>query len=154
MAKIQKPQIPCAECWLYLSRTCYWIFHQNSILTTINFYQIQKPRISPRLFAVRTGLEPATSAVTGRHSNQLNYRTNFAYNLVNLMTYGTKRCKDNNCSHPSKFFLIFLLNKSKSLNLLILSYFRQLHTDKNSLYGNIANLFFKHVSSIFSIPLS
>ncbi len=26
-------------------------------------------------FAVRTGLEPATSAVTGRHSNQLNYRS-------------------------------------------------------------------------------
>jgi hypothetical protein len=25
--------------------------------------------------AVRTGLEPATSCVTGRHSNQLNYRT-------------------------------------------------------------------------------
>ena len=24
-------------------------------------------------FADRTGLEPATSAVTGRHSNQLNY---------------------------------------------------------------------------------
>jgi hypothetical protein len=31
-----------------------------------------------RLFlAIRTGLEPATSAVTGRHSNQLNYRINF-----------------------------------------------------------------------------
>src|SRR5436853_7299449 len=28
------------------------------------------------LTADRTGLEPATSAVTGRHSNQLNYRTN------------------------------------------------------------------------------
>ena len=27
--------------------------------------------------AVRTGLEPATSCVTGRHSNQLNYRTKF-----------------------------------------------------------------------------
>jgi hypothetical protein len=27
------------------------------------------------LMAVRTGLEPATSCVTGRHSNQLNYRT-------------------------------------------------------------------------------
>src|SRR5699024_8463190 len=27
--------------------------------------------------AVRTGLEPATSCVTGRHSNQLNYRTHF-----------------------------------------------------------------------------
>jgi hypothetical protein len=25
--------------------------------------------------ADRTGLEPATSAVTGRHSNQLNYRS-------------------------------------------------------------------------------
>jgi hypothetical protein len=28
-------------------------------------------------FADRTGLEPATSAVTGRHSNQLNYRSVF-----------------------------------------------------------------------------
>ena len=28
------------------------------------------------LFAVWTGLEPATSCVTGRHSNQLNYQTN------------------------------------------------------------------------------
>jgi hypothetical protein len=27
------------------------------------------------LFADRTGLEPATSCVTGRHSNQLNYRS-------------------------------------------------------------------------------
>ena len=27
------------------------------------------------IVAVRTGLEPATSCVTGRHSNQLNYRT-------------------------------------------------------------------------------
>ncbi len=27
--------------------------------------------------AVRTGLEPATSCVTGRHSNQLNYRTQY-----------------------------------------------------------------------------
>ena len=29
------------------------------------------------IVAIRTGLEPATSAVTGRHSNQLNYRINF-----------------------------------------------------------------------------
>ena len=27
------------------------------------------------IIADRTGLEPATSAVTGRHSNQLNYRS-------------------------------------------------------------------------------
>ena len=33
-------------------------------------------------FAVRTGLEPATSAVTGRHSNQLNYRTIFRFKLL------------------------------------------------------------------------
>ncbi len=40
------------------------------------------------LIADRTGLEPATSAVTGRHSNQLNYRslrasrTNFSFQFV------------------------------------------------------------------------
>ena len=28
-----------------------------------------------KAFAVRTGLEPATPGVTGRYSNQLNYRT-------------------------------------------------------------------------------
>ena len=32
--------------------------------------------------AVRTGLEPATSCVTGRHSNQLNYRTIQVYNRL------------------------------------------------------------------------
>ena len=36
--------------------------------------------------AVRTGLEPATSCVTGRHSNQLNYRTN-----VFLMFFMTRK---------------------------------------------------------------
>src|SRR5690625_1031277 len=34
-------------------------------------------RLSYRaIMAIRTGLEPATSSVTGWHSNQLNYRTN------------------------------------------------------------------------------
>ncbi len=32
-------------------------------------------------FADRTGLEPATSAVTGRHSNQLNYRSKFLFKI-------------------------------------------------------------------------
>ena len=32
-------------------------------------------RLSYGTMAVWTGLEPATSAVTGRHSNQLNYQT-------------------------------------------------------------------------------
>ena len=39
------------------------------------------------LFADRTGLEPATSAVTGRHSNQLNYRSV-------LFKRGKDRCAD------------------------------------------------------------
>ena len=35
--------------------------------------------INPRIMADRTGLEPATSGVTGRHSNQLNYRSAKCY---------------------------------------------------------------------------
>ena len=31
------------------------------------------------VMAIRTGLEPATSSVTGWHSNQLNYRTSYKY---------------------------------------------------------------------------
>jgi hypothetical protein len=37
----------------------------------------KSPNYKLRLLADRTGLEPATSAVTGRHSNQLNYRSVF-----------------------------------------------------------------------------
>ena len=40
--------------------------------------------------AVRTGLEPATPGVTGRYSNQLNYRTNCS-DFVVLLTKGTQR---------------------------------------------------------------
>ena len=38
--------------------------------------------------AVRTGLEPATSCVTGRHSNQLNYRTSIAGTGFEPATFG------------------------------------------------------------------
>ena len=34
------------------------------------------------IMADRTGLEPATSGVTGRHSNQLNYRSVKAFSLM------------------------------------------------------------------------
>jgi hypothetical protein len=34
--------------------------------------------------ADRTGLEPATSAVTGRHSNQLNYRSVLPCGAANI----------------------------------------------------------------------
>jgi hypothetical protein len=36
------------------------------------------------LVAVWTGLEPATSCVTGRHSNQLNYQTKLRGQDLNL----------------------------------------------------------------------
>ena len=36
------------------------------------------------LSADRTGLEPATSAVTGRHSNRLNYRSNTFFRTTGL----------------------------------------------------------------------
>ena len=44
------------------------ISFEVSLLALLFFGQNQ-------LFAVRTGLEPATPGVTGRYSNQLNYRT-------------------------------------------------------------------------------
>lgn len=40
----------------------------------MQFLKIKKHLISEVLFAIRTGLEPATTCVTGRYSNQLNYR--------------------------------------------------------------------------------
>ena len=42
--------------------------------------------------ADRTGLEPATSGVTGRHSNQLNYRS-----ATNALTLNGGWCRDRTC---------------------------------------------------------
>ena len=42
------------------------------------------------MFAVRTGLEPATPGVTGRFSNQLNYRTIVQTFLVSLFKRAVK----------------------------------------------------------------
>ncbi len=46
-------------------------------------------------FAVRTGLEPATPGVTGRYSNQLNYRTNCSvlkrFCLTRMQRYAKNR---------------------------------------------------------------
>ena len=65
--------------------------YQFSILNYL--HKTQKPRSTPRLIAVRTGLEPATSAVTGRHSNQLNYRTSSAFQnqLIDLSFKAVQR---------------------------------------------------------------
>jgi hypothetical protein len=45
----------------------------------------QQPSFN-HLLAERTGLEPATSGVTGRHSNQLNYHSKL------LFTFCKPRC--------------------------------------------------------------
>ncbi len=42
----------------------------------------KRPRATVRSMAERTGLEPATPGVTGRYSNQLNYRSDEARTLV------------------------------------------------------------------------
>ena len=52
------------------------------------YAEIQKPRSLGRAFnlAGATGLEPATSGVTGRRSNQLNYAPE-ALSMFNLATF-------------------------------------------------------------------
>ena len=62
--------------------------------------------------AVRTGLEPATSAVTGRHSNQLNYRTNTQNLCFGSANIGIK-------FNPQNFFLKFSEKKLTYLALLL-----------------------------------
>ena len=58
----------------------------EGLKTHINGHKNKKALAMLRLFADRTGLEPATSCVTGRHSNQLNYRSNFfIYSVTNLI---------------------------------------------------------------------
>ena len=52
--------------------------------------------------AVRTGLEPATSCVTGRHSNQLNYRTRLRGQDLNLRPSGYEPDELPNCSTPRR----------------------------------------------------
>ncbi len=50
----------------------------NNLFATLSVTGIKKPLDNQGVkfrFADRTGLEPATSAVTGRRSNQLNYRS-------------------------------------------------------------------------------
>ena len=53
--------------------------------------------------AVRTGLEPATPGVTGRYSNQLNYRTNCS----DLCVFLERGCKGTQKIRISKFSAYF-----------------------------------------------
>src|SRR6184192_3911731 len=56
--------------------------------------------------AVRTGLEPATSCVTGRHSNQLNYRTKLRGQDSNLRPSGYEPDELPDCSTPRRLSTI------------------------------------------------
>ena len=69
---------------------------------------------SPNLglyFADWTGLEPATSAVTGRHSNQLNYQSVRTF-MFSILSNGTAKIN---------FFLRNAIPEAKKLNYLPLA---------------------------------
>jgi hypothetical protein len=59
--------------------------------------------------AVRTGLEPATLGVTGRYSNQLNYRTKFGADVSTSLHQSVFRELINHIRHFSS--TLFLKNK-------------------------------------------
>jgi hypothetical protein len=59
-------------------------------------------------FADRTGLEPATSAVTGQHSNQLNYRSfnpAYASEFNNQKQIIFRECEDRRFIFYTKIFI-------------------------------------------------
>ncbi len=57
---------------------------EGAIYQTLNDVNVEGHKKSPicGAFADRTGLEPATSCVTGRHSNQLNYRSFPSFEVI------------------------------------------------------------------------
>ena len=73
--------LPCKSCKTRLLTQPDVLFSFTLMKTGFQrFRKIKNPMISHRVLqslAVRTGLEPATHGVTGRYSNQLNYRTKF-----------------------------------------------------------------------------
>ena len=60
---------------------------------------------------MRTGLEPATPGVTGRYSNQLNYRTNCSV----LCVFLERGCKGRYFFETCKLFSTFLRKKCRKV---------------------------------------
>ena len=59
------------------------------LVSVLQKHQNKKPRLSSGLYCVvaeRTGLEPATPCVTGRYSNQLNYRSTGLVLLLDILS--------------------------------------------------------------------
>src|SRR6188508_802900 len=78
--------------FLFCIGTNFLLLKNKTALVIMNRWAVSfVPRVNLYLktsstnFADRTGLEPATSAVTGRHSNQLNYRSKFLYIIQNIL---------------------------------------------------------------------
>ena len=57
-----------------MSYTRKWCPGPESNQRHVDFQSVALPTELPRHMATRKGLEPSTSGVTGRRSNQLNYR--------------------------------------------------------------------------------
>ena len=70
-------------------------------------YNNKKTSSSNEEGAIRTGLEPATSAVTGRHSNQLNYRIFF------IMNFYSRFCE---CKYIHIYFYQQINNKKNAFH--------------------------------------
>ena len=73
----------------------------NSLFQSLS--SLFSTKINFNILAVRTGLEPATPGVTGRYSNQLNYRTNCSV----LSVFPKRGCKGTQKIGTSKFFAYF-----------------------------------------------
>ena len=67
----------------------------------------------PLSSAVRTGLEPATSGVTGRHSNRLNYRTRIPFGVALRSCFPIASAKLLLFFGPCKFLGNFFQKKLK-----------------------------------------
>ena len=92
----------------------------------------QAAKVFRRTFlAVRTGLEPATPGVTGRYSNQLNYRTNCS----DLCVFLERGCKGTHFFETSKYFLHFF---QKICTFRLVSTKMPLFVLGSSLYGFVS----------------
>ncbi len=65
------------NCFYMMPLLKKWMKKELNLKRRMGLYQYKTKMLHLKMkhFADRTGLEPATSAVTGRHSNQLNYRS-------------------------------------------------------------------------------